>query len=382
MGNFFEDIPGFSNFDALFNHEYHMPPKDWWIVITDVKGSTKAIEEGRYKDVNTVGVASIVAIKNAMGTELFPFVFGGDGATALIPDHKKEAVSRELSALKRLSKETFLLGLRVGMIRIQDVLLHDVSVEVAKYLLPSNTPIALFRGGGLTKAEELIKGEQEKYEIPVQEDSETDLRSLSCRWEPIPSQKGKYLSLLVCAQNNDEPEDSYRVFLERLSDILGGSREESHPVQVEHMTYRSLGDSLRRDMRYQRSFWNRIGRILDTFGAVLLFRLGLSRLIPSIHEYPKTLATHSDYQKFDDMLRMVLDCTPEELQAISSLCEEQHTDKKIFYGMHVSDTALMTCEFSGFENGSHLHFIDGGNGGYAMAAKQFKQQMKEAFPKA
>ena len=23
MGNFFEDIPGFSDFDSLFNHDYH-----------------------------------------------------------------------------------------------------------------------------------------------------------------------------------------------------------------------------------------------------------------------------------------------------------------------------------------------------------------------
>ena len=377
MGNFFENITGFSDFDSLFHHEYHRPPNDWWIVITDVKGSTKAIEEGRYKDVNTVGVASIVAIKNAMGTETFPFVFGGDGATALIPSEKKEAVGRELTALKRLSKEKFFLGLRVGMVQVHEVEQHHVCVEVAKYLLPSNTPIALFRGGGLTKAEELIKGKQAKYEIESQGETETDLRSLSCRWEPIQSQKGRYLSLLVSAQNDATSDVSYRHFLECLADILGEERSSAHPVQIQNMTYRSLGDSLKRDMRYQISFWNRIGRILDTIGAILLFRLGFSRFIPSIHSYPKTLAAHSDYQKFDDMLRMVLDCTPEQIQAISTLCEEQYKENNIFYGIHLSDTALMTCEFSGFDNGSHLHFIDGGDGGYAMAAKQFKRQMKE-----
>ena len=53
------------------------------------QGFDKSDRRGRYKDVNTIGVASIVAIKNAMKNELFPFVFGGDGATALIPASKR-----------------------------------------------------------------------------------------------------------------------------------------------------------------------------------------------------------------------------------------------------------------------------------------------------
>jgi len=35
----------------------------------------------------------------------------------------------------------------------------------------------------------------------------------------------------------------------------------------------------------------------------------------------------------------------------------------------------MTCYFHGPEDGQHIHFIDGGDGGYAMAAKQLKAQL-------
>ena len=118
-------------------------------------------------------------------------------------------------------------------------------------------------------------------------------------------------------------------------------------------------------------------RMWDSFKATLAFRVGLARWIPHIDHYRNAFAEHSDYQKFDDMLRMVLDCTSDQIVAIIKLCQDFHTENKIYYGIHLSDTAIMTCQFSGFEDGNHLHFIDGGNGGYAMAAKQLKQQMKE-----
>ena len=36
----------------------------------------------------------------------------------------------------------------------------------------------------------------------------------------------------------------------------------------------------------------------------------------------------------------------------------------------------MTCQFDAFAEGKHMHFIDGGDGGYAMAAKGLKMQLK------
>ena len=61
-------------------------------MVTDVKGATVSIEARRYKDVHTLGAATITAIQNVMGGTALPFVFGGDGATALISGPKKDAV--------------------------------------------------------------------------------------------------------------------------------------------------------------------------------------------------------------------------------------------------------------------------------------------------
>ena len=48
----FYDFTEFVEIDA-----YEPVPDDWIVMISDVRGSTRAIEEGHYKDVNMVGAA-------------------------------------------------------------------------------------------------------------------------------------------------------------------------------------------------------------------------------------------------------------------------------------------------------------------------------------
>jgi len=45
--------------------------------------------------------------------------------------------------------------------------------------------------------------------------------------------------------------------------------------------------------------------------------------------------------------------------------------------MHEADSAMMTCLLFSLEQSKHVHFIDGSNGGFAIAARQLKQQIKD-----
>ena len=61
---FFENLTPLLDFAALTRDEvYAEIPDDYLVVITDIEGSTRAIEAGRYKDVNLLGVAGIEAIQ-------------------------------------------------------------------------------------------------------------------------------------------------------------------------------------------------------------------------------------------------------------------------------------------------------------------------------
>lgn len=372
---FFEKMSEFRNFqDILKEENYVEAPSDWWVVVTDVKGSTVAIENGRYKDVNTVGAATLAAIQNALGRIQFPFVFGGDGATALIPDSYKQAVEEELSALRSISQSQFALGLRVGMVSVKEIQETGFPVKIAKYMLKGDYPLAIFNGGALTKAEELIKGAEERYEIPEYPKTETNLRKLSCRWKPIASKQGNVLSLLFV--DPERRNAVYEEFLQRLGDILEGDAEVANPVRVQSMNYRSTSEMLAHDRRHQKSLGQLLPRMIDTLAATVLFKWGLFKLIPSLKNYIDQTAAHSDFRKFDDMLRMTLDCRLDQIRDINDLCETMRNSYGICYGLYSSEAALMTCYVPGFSDGSHIHFIDGSNGGYAMAAKQLKAQLK------
>lgn len=91
--------------------------------------------------------------------------------------------------------------------------------------------------------------------------------------------------------------------------------------------------------------------------------------------YRDEVTANTDFRKFDDTLRMVLDITDEQHHALESDLARRHAAGSIVYGTHVASAALMTCAITSY-HGQHMHFVDGADGGYALAAKQLKAQRK------
>ncbi|HIF50921.1 MAG TPA: DUF3095 family protein [Thiotrichaceae bacterium] len=87
------------------------------------------------------------------------------------------------------------------------------------------------------------------------------------------------------------------------------------------------------------------------------------------------VVSNADYRKFDGTLREVLSGNAEQRQELKQYLEERYQRGECFYGIHVSDSALVTCMINDYTD-NHFHFIDGADGGYAMAATMLKQQLK------
>jgi hypothetical protein len=375
--HFFEDMQGFSQFNELVdNAHYRIVPEDWWVVITDVKGSTQAVQDGRYKDVNTVGAATLVALRNAVGGFSIPFVFGGDGASALIPGEYQEAATRELSALRTMAKVRFGLTLRVGMVSVTELTGRVGPLYVAKFLLEGQFPLALFRGGALSAADTLIKQEFERYEVPSVSGAETDLRALSCRWKEIPSNKGCVLAILAAdPEGNGE---AMKALLTGLDHILDPDTQAANPIRRNGMGYRGLWHMLSTDRLHPSGVAGRFRRILGILLSYALFKMGMAKWSQKFGHYKEAIPQHSDFRKFDDVLRMIIDCCLDQVDAIEQLCRELREQYGLTYGLHRNSAALMTCYVPGFGDGEHVHFVDGSDGGYTFAAKQFKAQLAEA----
>jgi hypothetical protein len=136
--SFYADLTALDSFLEITDPRRFVPvPEDWQVIVTDVKGSTQAIEAGRYKDVNMLGASSIVVLLNCAGAIDIPFVFGGDGATLLIPPALLLPARQALIGLRELAEREFGLELRIGIVPVRDVLAAGVQIWIAKFRSPS-----------------------------------------------------------------------------------------------------------------------------------------------------------------------------------------------------------------------------------------------------
>lgn len=371
--NFFWQLPSLANFDHAAEDEYYRElPDDWFILITDIRGSTKAIEAGRYKEVNIIGAASITSVEKAVGK--VAFVFGGDGATLLLPPNQIEGAKAALLALRGLSKENYGLELRLGLISAAEVKTAGKRIQVARYDSIPGRPLALIRGGGLSWAEAKIKSD-DKYLLKDSTAALPELEGLSCRWQPLPSARGKILTLLI------KPRKSEKVVgevVKAFEKILEKGIRGSNPALTPHKSYKSIQNVWKDEALFHTKGFSFaiLKRLITVVLSVLTFR-GMLPPIFDKKSYLEATPTHSDFHKYDEVLRLILDCTDREDTSILWYLEEQKLKGEIFYGVHRSSSALMTCFVENLQVGGHLHFIDGADGGYAIAAKMLKLQMKE-----
>jgi hypothetical protein len=373
--SFYDELKPFDQFqDVIKDNHYSKLPSDWNIILTDIKGSTKAIQQGLYREVNLVGAASIIATSKVLKNLDFPFIFGGDGATMLIHNADVDAVLACLEDLKLLAKNNFKLDLRVGIISMKEILEIGEVVEVAKYQLTQGRTMAMMRGAGLLIAEKRIKENPSKYESHLGRTKEANLEGLTCRWLPRPSQNGKILTLLIQAQG-----PSLNVFHEVFQEfekIFPEGIEKLNPTKSPDGKYKSILTCLKDEARYQKSIFSLafLKRLLEIIPAYFVFNLNLP--LPSTRRYVEMTPSHSDFRKFDQVLRMVIDCSEAQIQSLKIFLEKLYQQKSIFYGIHVSHQSIMTCYVEGLNQGEHFHFIDADQGGYVMASIQLKEQLR------
>ncbi|MEM9693445.1 MAG: DUF3095 domain-containing protein [Myxococcota bacterium] len=377
---FFRDLPAFDDFVRVCDADvYRAAPDDWRVVITDVAGSTRAIEEGRYKDVNALGVASIVALQNAVDHLPVPFIFGGDGATLLVPSSHWEAVAAALRGLREVSETAFQLRLRVGAIEVRELARDGFALMVAKYRASAGVDLASFTGGGLGEAERRIKASH-AYEVD-EGPASVDFTGFECRWEPIPSQRGSVMSIIVAAEG-DAAAETYRRVLGGLHEILD-TNSPGRPVAADTLALQGLGGDYSIEARLRAHetggspymLTNLIPRVSTAIGR-LLFATGRTAFGFPGGSYRRTVAANTDFRKFDEMLRMVIDVDAAQRTAIEALLQNERESGALCFGIHCAESSLITCAIRDYDQ-HHVHFVDGANGGYALAARQLKAQLAE-----
>ena len=120
--SFYKDLKSIADFSKIMQDDnYKKVPSDWFVLTSDIKDSTNAIEKGRYKDVNFVSALCIIGVLNIDRQMDFPYIFGGDGASLVIPNILLRKSKKVLIEAKKIAKESFGLDLRIGFISVNEI---------------------------------------------------------------------------------------------------------------------------------------------------------------------------------------------------------------------------------------------------------------------
>lgn len=384
---FYMNLPIIDNFIGITDPKnFYSVPSDWYILITDIVGSTKAIESGRYKEVNFLGAGSIVVVLNIAGNLELPFVFGGDGAAILIPPRLFTKAIQALLAIRQRASNEFGMNLRVGAVPVGDVIRAGYDIQIAKIKVSKNYYQAAFTGNGLSYATQLIKNPETAIAYNhenIISAAKADFSGLECRWQDIVTKHEEAVSLIVKAipRNRELSNQIYQEVIEKIQSLYG-DEDFLNPVTKANLNLAFNYKNLKHETQLRAKSGKFFDKLLY-FGKIILenilgwflmtFKIQIADVDWGIYQ-EQAIAT-TDYQKFDDMLRMVISGNKIQRKKLTRYLKNNYKKGKLVYGMHISNRLTMTCLV--FErNGNQVHFIDGADGGYAAAAKSMKRRIK------
>ena len=376
--DFYKNLKQIDDFSKIMENEnYSKIPNEWFVIVSDIKSSTKAIEEGKYKQVNFIAALTIIGILNINRELDFPYIFGGDGASLIIPPILLENSKKVLIEASKKAKETFGLELRIGVVSLKEIEKRGSFIEVTKFQVSKDYIQAIVRGNGLELAEELLKKEYENFKIEDDfiNDYTANFDGLECRWEDIKTPKDETISILIKSLNSNSNE-IYQNSLKQIEQIAG-SFDERNPIKYINQLNLSFNP---RVLNTEASIFakNKISKLFVILKLMFENFLGLILMKYSIGlwgDYKSRIIRTTDTEKFDDMLRMVITTTKKQSLELEKYLQKEYENKNLVYGIHKSNSALMTCLI--FQrHGKHIHFVDSSNGGYALAAKELKNRLK------
>ena len=369
---FYEGLPKHRQFDDLLHSSAFVPlPDDWVVCCSDIVDSTGLIAAGRYKLVNMVGASVIAAMQNAMGGTAFPYVFGGDGTSFAVPPAWASTARITLARLRHWVGEEFNITLRVAAIAIADIRQKGLDVRVARHAVSPCADYAMFDGGGIAWAESQMK--QGTIAIPACAETEPpDLTGLTCRWNTIPARNGLILSLVILPGEQAQA-DAFSTVVSQVLNLAADLDREGHPVPIEGPEVKLIPEGLEIEARLSRgrsALWRkRLLLKLGAIGAGWLFqrRQRIGQFDPN--HYLATMSANADFRKFEDGLKMTLDCTTTVRDRIYALLMKARMDGIIRFGLHEQAEARLTCIVPSATRDDHVHFVDGAEGGYTRAAR-------------
>lgn len=353
------------------DHLFCRVPEDWFIVVTDVKNSTLAVQNGLHQTVNLIATGCIVAVLNiAYKNHLnIPFFFGGDGATCIIPSSILNAVIQSLLIHKENTFSNFEIDLRVGYVPVNEVYKQGYELKLSKFKSAATFTIPIVLGNGLMFAEKLIKGEDHRISNIKSEDENLDLEGMQCRWDRIapPENYDEVISLLVVAMNEKEQGIAFSKVV-KLLDQIYGTPQKRQPISIGRLKLK--GTMSRMDLEIKVKFGN--NRFIYSLYYTFMTWFGWYYFrTKEGKSYLNSIVDFSDTLVIDGRINTVISGTAGQRTTLEKELNELENAGEIKYGLFVSKESVMSCYVPDADR-AHVHFVDGAEGGYTKAAGVLK----------
>lgn len=377
---FYSQLPTFQGTlgELLTQSQKFQPfPTDWHVVLTDIAGSTQAVQRGLYRDVNLLAASSVIASLNITKKHSLniPFVFGGDGATLVVPEKILTPTLAALKALRFRAKKNFGLELRVGSLSMAKIMAANQNLKLSKLHVSQGYNQAVFLGTGLVFAERWIKDHYQAEESP-ENDSALDLDGLECRWNevPAPTEQHQILSLIIQPQQ-DNQHQVFGSILQQIDQTVG-EYAERHPLRTQHLKLSLQFQQLKKEAQIKFTAFSAMHSVpifIKTFFANRVFRSNGNFGEIRGNTYLNQLILATDTLKIDGTMKTTLAGTREQCEKLLQSLDAKEASGEIWYGHHLTNKSVITC-FVQNRNGGHIHFLDGAGGGYTQAAKALKRK--------
>ncbi len=370
--DFYDTLPILDDFAEAVNIQNYRPLPDGWVVgIADVVASTQAVAQGRYKTVNMVGAGVIAAVSNALERRAFPFVFCGDGASFAVSAADADAAARALAAMALFSQTEFQIEMRAAMLPVGDIRAAGRDVRVARFGASSHCAYAMLGGGGIAWLE--TEAKRGRYTLtPAPLGARPDLTGLSCRWSVAPAKRGVILSVIVAPRGEDP---RFASLVRKIVGIVLSAADAGSPIAVESLSIAEPSAALGFEASVAKAsgasrLRSQLAALKGYLTAAAFHRFKLRAGSFDMATFVGDVAANADFRKFDDTLRMTLDCSEAFAGALEArlAAAQEYAD----YGTFRQSAAQLTCFVPSYGDRGHIHFVDGADGGYAMAATAMK----------
>ena len=355
-------------------HLFYSMPADWLVVIADVKNSTLATQQGLHETVNLVATGCIVAVLNIAykSNITVPFFFGGDGATFLVPPSILDDTMLALLLHQQNTQQQFNFYLRVGMVPVSEIYSNGMELKISKFKTSAVFSIPVILGSGLSFAEQVIKGDNYMYNTLAAPLKQLDLTGMECRWDKIkPPQNGQeVVSILVLAAPLADQPAVFKKVIEHLDKIYGDPPNR-RPISADRLKLHTRFSKIRLEMRSK----------LVKFKSYYLVRTWIENLLGYFYFktkkgrfYLTSLVDMSDTLVMDGRINTIISGTIAQRTLLETALNEMESQGDIIYGLHVSSESVMSCYVRNMHD-KHIHFVDGADGGYTMAAGIVKKKI-------